>query len=231
MLRTVIQLAMAPNISKDMLETILGVPSETIDGLLAGKPYEYDPHWGNAYSVLTQSLDLHTLRRDLRRLDIFLEREETVKHNTAMLRALRQHAEKSMKQQPKTLSINAQSPEAVPLHVCYTDIILSSEGSPSTWYFKYFPEQEDTDYFYPSDVFDDAVALADQVGYKVSIILTSVDEYNSMCRYCEKMEENDEGRAMLGIPRSLPPNISLIHFDRETEEVVGWKFAEPKFNV
>lgn len=215
-----IVLLMAHNISKDTLVTILGVPSETIDGLLAGKPYEYDPHWGNAYSVLARSLDLRTLRRDLRNLDIFLEREETVKHNTAMIRALRQYAETSAKHKYKIHSINDQSPDAIPSHVLYTDIIFSSEEFPYTWYFKCFPERNDIGYFHPSDVIDDAVALSERLDCRVTIVLTSKAEFKRMDYYFSQIKRMHR----FEIPGySLPPfpSGSAVYYDFETEEVAG----------
>lgn len=220
-----IVLMMAPNISKDVLATILAAPPKTIDDILAGESNEYDPHWSNGYSVLARNLDLPTLCRDLHNLEIFLWQEETAKRNMSLLRTLKQRAAEAF-DAVEVSSINAQPPEAVPIRVPYTDIIMREKENPNfTWYFKCLPEQDDPEEFFPDDAYDKAVALTKQYSF-VSIVLTSEAEYDSICSYCEKLEANDDALAELNIPSSLPRGISFIFFDPIEEKIDEWEFSD-----
>ena len=219
-------LGMVPAIKRDMLGPMLAVPAETIDGILAGEDVAYSPRWRTGYSVLAQNLDLPALCRDLRNLEAYLAWEEVTTRNAAMLRALKRHMAKDF-EAVEVRSINGQEPATVPINVPYVDMVLESKGEQDyTWCFEYVPEQDDPEDFFAEDVLRRAVALAEQRGCKVSIVLTSEAEFRKVCDYCDRLEVNVEASAEQDVPTNLPHNVSFIHFDRRTEGIDELEFSE-----
>ena len=225
-----IAMGMIPAVTKEALPPMLTVPPQAIDDILAGKTVEYNPRWRLGYTLLAKNLDLPALRRDLRRLDAFLAWEEAAQKNPVLLSALQEYVAKSY-EQVEVCSINLQEPSAVPVHVPYTDIILRGKGElDCTWYFVCPPEQDDPEEFFPEDLLSRAVDLAERRGCMVSVVLTSGAEYDKMCRYCERLEANDDANAELGIPSHLPQNVSVVHFDQQKERIDdAWEFPEDDY--
>lgn len=217
-------LARSPAISKDMMATMLTVPFTAMDAILAGMPVNFDPRWGKVFSVLAQTLDLDTLRQDLRNLDVFLAREQATKKNADLLCALQGHAAKAGAY--KVTGINGQEPDAVPTHIPYTDILMYGGGEHGyTWYFKCLGPVEDSS---PQDIVGSMDELAERCGYKVSIVVTSEASYRALCGYCERLESNADACDMIGAASRLPYNVSVIYYDEATNVIDEWEFPEPE---
>lgn len=51
-----------------------------------------------------------------------------------------------------------------------------------------------------------------------------------MCRYCERLEANNDANAELGIPSHLPQNVSILLFDQQKERIDdAWEFPEADY--
>lgn len=160
----------------------------------------------------------------------YFTRQSIPEKNAALLRELKQHAAKIFNT-VKISSINGQEPNTVPINIPYIDIVLMDEGDDTCkWYFKCPSEQANQEDFIPSDVFGDAVALAEQHSCRVSIVLTSEDEFNRMRKYYSQQEIECEALAALNQSKRLPTHISVLLFDTKAKKIADEVFFEDDYD-
>lgn len=202
-----------PTVTKDTLATVLAVPLETVDKILAGEPTAYIPRWDMACSLLAQRLDVTALRRDLSNLDAFLERAEYA----AWLDALYGKVQRYVTDKYGEFVVFPSDPDYCDPSAPRTGMVLRSKQPPIfDWCFRYLPRLAPMSEADMQSVVDAVSAFPG----RSSIIVTSLEVFNSFTTYFDNLQRQVDALAAEGRGRTFElPNVSVFLCDEKTGKI------------
>lgn len=203
----------APSVTKDTLATVLAVPVETVDKILAGEATEYIPRWDMACSLLARRLDVTALRRDLYNLDAFLERAEYA----AKIDALYSKVQQYVTDKYGEFIVCPGDADYYDPSAPRTGMVLRSKQPPTyDWCFRYLNRLAPMSEADTQGVIDAVSAFPGHV----TIIVTSLEVFNSFTTYFDALQGRADALDSEGRGHTLElPNVSVFLYDEKTGDI------------